>query len=251
MIISHAHRDHNKYIHKIAKNEIQIDTLISNERVRFKRAERGIDKLKKPKKEIYHGVSTKHYQTKTFDLVDEFKCSKKTIYLDLLWGSTKREEMISYKDYLKKKENNDSVVVGIRGDITPVLFLGDTNIPAQKLVMKHAQSKLNLYKNGIIVAGHHGWGNGYYKKLYSFLKPNKIIISRHIDKLLQKDVVDSMSRVLSGNSVNKKLAVMCTTQNTKAKIARQLNSKQINNCETNVSDGIILLSPHKNINIEL
>ena len=251
MIISHAHRDHNKYIPKIAEDKIKINTLISNKKVQLKKANRGIDKLIKPKKQIYHSVSTKNYQTKTFELLDRKKCNEETLYLDLLWGSTLREEMKSYKGYLRKKENNDSVVVGIRGEITPVLFLGDTNIPAQKLLMKHAKDKLSLYKNGIIVAGHHGWGNGYYKDLYAFLNPKKIIISRHIDKLMQKDVVDSMSEDISGNSGTTKINVLCTVTDKRSKKTRKLNLKQIENCETMASDGIILLSPNRELNIEL
>ena len=229
IIVSHAHKDHIEYLNKMADNHVTIEELIGNNSVKKSRTKWGIDRLKITGREIYHSIDINKYQVKTFDLNDKQKCNKREVKLELLWGSVKKEDIKNNKKYLKKKENNDSVVSGIYGDIIPVLFLGDANKPGQNLLMNLSKKNLTKYKGGIIYAAHHGQQNGLYEPLYKLLKPSKIVISRS-NQMIPKKTLQKMNKHIKGGELVER-EVFCK------------NKKTGHRCIIKISSDIIILNP--------
>lgn len=151
--------------------------------------------------------------------------------------------------YMRHRENNDSVVSGIYGDITPVLFLGDMNIVGQKLLLTSAQSQLAKYKGGVVIAAHHGFSNGIYEKLFRFLKPETVIISRsHIRPMIKEDI-EAIDRHISSPSKREARLVECNSKIKKSIIDSSPNSPKP--CQTTVSKSIIQLSQNHRVAIVL
>lgn len=249
LLVSHIHQDHIGYLPRIGKDQIKIDTFISNLHAKQKASRLGTLNLLGEPRMIFKGISTLVYSPVTLPMNDPIKCTFKRVNVDLLWGTLKASDPEMTNLYMRHRENNDSVVAGISGDIVPVLFLGDMNIAGQKLLLKYAQRQLIKYKGGIVIAGHHGFSNGIYEKLLSFLRPKTEIISRsHRRHMIKKDI-EAIDRYISGSSKHKARLVECNSSNNK--FAKGTIPEHPTLCQANVSPSIIQLSPNNRVEINL
>lgn len=148
----------------------------------------------------FQGISTANYGSTLYQLKDRRGCTPNKISLEVLWGTLSRNGPEATRLYLRHKENNDSVVAGLSGDVTPVLFLGDMNSSGQRLLFKYARNNIAKYKGGILFAGHHGYPNGINEELLRFIRPKKVVISRpHARPMIQKDLETiDRSKAVSG-----------------------------------------------------
>lgn len=249
LLISHIHKDHIGYLPQIAKDKVKIGTFISNLHAKQKASKLGILNLFGEPRMIFMGVSTVHYKSVQLPMNDPLKCTSKRVNIELLWGTLNVSDPGMTDLYMRHRENNDSVVSGIYGDITPVLFLGDMNIVGQKLLLKSAPSQLAKYKGGVVIAAHHGFSNGIYEELFRFLKPKTVIISRSHMRPMIKEDIEAIDRHVSGPSKREARLVECNSKIQKSIMDISPNSPK--SCQTNVSQSIIQLSPNHRVEIVL
>ena len=112
----------------------------------------------------------------------------------MLWGTLNKNDVEINEKYMKKYENNSSLVVGVKKLKFPILFLGDTNRVAQELLLKLSQENLKSYKGGILISGHHGLLNGLYEPLLELIRPSMIIVSRNKNKLFRHKEIQLLTR---------------------------------------------------------
>jgi len=249
LLVSHIHKDHTAYLPKLVQDKVEINTFISNLSAKRNAAELGILKFSGKPRMIFKGISTNNYQPFTMSANDRLQCTSKKIDLELLWGSLSDNDPKITPLYIRHRENNDSVVSGITGDITPVLFLGDMNISGQKLLLRSAHDQLIKYKGGIVVAGHHGITNGVYENLYRFLRPQKVIVSRNHTKPMVKKDIEAIDRHVRGSQKRETRLVECDFKSAYSAYTLPANSSKL--CKALVSPSIIQLSPHRQVEIPL
>lgn len=249
LLISHIHKDHIGYLPQIVKDKFKIGTFISNLNAKRNASKLGILNLYGEPRMIFMGISTVHYKSVQLPMNDPLKCTSKRVNIELLWGTLNASDPGMTDLYMRHKENNDSVVSGIHGDIAPVLFLGDMNIAGQKLLLKSAERQLVKYKRGIVIAGHHGFSNGIYEELFRFLKPKTVIVSRSPLRPMIKEDIEAIDRHITGPSRRQSRLVQCNTKIKKTIMNIPPNPPRL--CQANVSQSIIQLLPNHPIAIVL
>lgn len=239
LFVSHAHRDHYRYIEQLAQDKegFKVRRIIGNRSVENISKRLDFSSRLKTNEEIYYGVNISNYSPQRLVIADKFNCSKNTLDVELLWGTLDSKQADNDRVYARHRENNNSLVIGITGEgILPVLMLGDANIPAQKLLLRYAKKYLTKYKNGILIAAHHGIFNGYYKELYRFIRPQYIVVSRDQASTMRATIIDSMSSDMVPSRHSVSIVSKCGRR------SRVKHSKD--NCRSTVNSRLVILSPH-------
>lgn len=99
------------------------------------------------------------------------------------------------------KTNDLSLVVFIRYGQFKILFPGDLEKAGWRALLARPDFRAELAGTNILVASHHGRGNGFFEEAFRYFTPDAVVISDKAKEHKTQETVPDYRRVVSGKGV--------------------------------------------------